>query len=84
MRDTAFVEFLISGGLTHRQAVCVERWLEDKRPAGVGPVHLLNVVQRARDAELCRMDQEQAILRDTIAEMEGLLFVGRSALISRD
>lgn len=41
MRDTPFVEWAKQGGWSGREAATVERWLEDHRPAGKGPIHFV-------------------------------------------
>lgn len=69
-RNTALVEELVRGGYTEREAEVFERWLDDRRPAGKGPIHLCVAIQRARAREINEKDQEIAVLLEKIDAME--------------
>lgn len=70
MRDTPLVEVLVLGGLSQRQAACLERWLADKMPAGITPERLRSVVDRVFVVESARLATELVACKRRIAELE--------------
>lgn len=73
MRDTLFVEFFIAGGWTQREAQCVERWIEDKRPGGKATMHFLIAITKHFSDTMARKDFDINALLERIDHLENSL-----------
>lgn len=74
MTDTPMVEMLVHGGLTQRQAACVERWMNDKMPGGVTAERLLRTIQQHMAIEWARTTVQLRACKARIRELETPLF----------
>lgn len=80
MRDTLFCELLRGGGLSPRRAAVLERWLDDKTPAGLTSDELYRVIRDSTRRDLVAMGCEITILKETIAELNSAARFGPIAM----
>lgn len=83
-RDTLFVEFLVKGGFTYREAACVERWIEERRPAGKGTMHFLVAIERNFSHQCDTSNEKICLLLEQIDKLEAQLGLFSSHLVSRN
>ena len=70
VNETDFVRFMVAGGLSVRQAQCLERWIDDKRPAGISPERFVAACLQANRVNQNQLYDDRNELIETIEKLE--------------
>jgi hypothetical protein len=70
MRDTLLCELLRRGGMSPARAAVLERWINDKTPAGLTGEVLYTCIRRSVEQDLIALGRENVALADELRKRE--------------